>query len=74
MHMTKQLRYVRAEGGTVTDMHINMQKGPLYQLGDCILVWVNEGDFWGCNPIDVAFEDRDLKEYKRLRAKYENKL
>ena len=70
-HMTKQLRYVHAKGGTLTEIHVKMQNTPLFRIGDCILVWVNEGDFWMHNPIDVETEDRDQKEYERLKAKFE---
>jgi hypothetical protein len=64
------LRYVRAAGITLGQMRENMQRSPLMGIGDCILVWVNEGDFWMHSPIDVASEDRERKEYERLKRKY----
>jgi hypothetical protein len=66
-----RLRYVRAAGVTLGQMRESMQRTPLMGMGDCILVWVNEGDFWMHQPTDVATEDRERKEYERLKAKFE---
>lgn len=65
------LRYVQAQGHTWEEIRQNMHNSPLFQTGDCTLVWVNEGDFWGLNPTDVAAEDKDRREYERLKAKFE---
>jgi hypothetical protein len=66
-----EIRYIRAEGRTSDEMHINMTKSPLFAMGDCILVWVNEGDFWMNKPVDVAVDGHDYKEYQRLKQKFE---
>lgn len=65
------IRFLRPTGETYRQMHENMQRSPLFVLGDCILVWVNEGDFWSANPVDVETDERDRKEYERLKAKFE---
>jgi hypothetical protein len=65
-----QLRYIHAAGSTAAEMHAAMTQSPLRALGDCILVWVNEGDFWQIMPTDVAADDRDRKEYERLKRKF----
>ncbi|HWX13475.1 MAG TPA: hypothetical protein VNY06_01120 [Methylocella sp.] len=64
------LRYVRAKGPMYTDMLNNMRQTPLCPLGDAILVWVNEGDFWRLTPTDVETEAKDRAEYERLKAKF----
>lgn len=66
-----QLRYVQAQGHTWEEILQNMRSSPLYAIGDCTLVWVNEGDFWALMPTDVAAEDKDRREYERLKAKFE---
>ncbi len=66
-----QLRYLRAEGRSLDEMYTKMRESPLFQLGDCILVWVNEGDFWMSKPIEVVADDVERKEYLRLRQKFE---
>lgn len=65
------LRYVQAQGSTWEEIRANMHASPLYAMGDCTLVWVNEGDFWALIPTDVAAEDKDRREYERLKAKFE---
>lgn len=64
------LRYIRARGGDYTMMLNQVRESALYQLGDAILIWVNEGDFWVLNPIDVEQEAKDRVEYERLKAKF----
>lgn len=65
------IRYVRANGTTAAEMHTNMTRTPLFDIGDCILVWVNEGDFWCAVPTDVEHDAKERAEYNRLKAKYE---
>lgn len=38
------VRYCHAKGGTFSEMQDNAHQSPLYERGDMILVWVNEGD------------------------------
>ena len=64
------IRFVTAKGSTFSEMHKNMTATPLFAIGDCVLVWVNEGDFWSALPTDVETEDRERKEYERLKAKF----
>jgi hypothetical protein len=66
-----QLRYIQAQGRNWDEIRQNMMASPLYQIGDCTLVWVNEGDFWALNPTNVAVEEKDRREYERLKAKFE---
>ncbi len=67
------IRYVRAQGSCFSDMQRHVSKSPLYALGDCILVWVNEGDFWNIDnpPVDVEADAQDRAEYERLKRKFE---
>jgi len=67
-----RIHYIPIEGNTFSEMQANVRKSALYPMGDCILVWVNEGDFWMSNPVNVAAEDKERKEYERLRAKFES--
>ena len=39
-----QLRWAPARGETFTEMRDTIRDDPLYQHGDTVLVWVNEGD------------------------------
>lgn len=57
------LRFCHARGSSFDSMRENLAKSPLYQFGDALLVWVNEGDFWGLNPIptDVVAADEQRK-------------
>jgi hypothetical protein len=66
------MRYIRANGQTFTEMHSNMGRTPLPKFGDCILVWVNEGDFWGAFPTDVEVDAKERAEYERLKTKFES--
>lgn len=66
------IRFIRAKGTTFTEMHTNMTKTPLFQIGDCTLVWVNEGDFWPTLPLDVEEDAKDRAEYERLKKKFES--
>lgn len=47
------IHYVRAKGATVDEIREHMRASPLYAMGDCILVWVNEGDFWLNLPREI---------------------
>lgn len=38
------MRFIEAEGSTLSEMKENARKSDLYRLGDMKLVWVNEGD------------------------------
>lgn len=71
----RPIHYVRATGTTWEQMRENVRKSSLYQRGDCILVWVNEGDWWSNAPIvdcdAVDAENRERAEYERLRAKFD---
>jgi hypothetical protein len=42
----ENVRFVRATGQTFEEMRSHLFETDLYNHGDCILVWVNEGDFW----------------------------
>jgi hypothetical protein len=69
-----QLRYIQAQGRTLDEIRKNLEASPLYKIGDCTLVWVNEGDFWMLNPTNVAVEEKDRREYERLKAKFDPKI
>ncbi len=45
------LRYAIPHGKTIDEMRDNVRKSDLYKIGDTILVWVNEGDFWMKSPV-----------------------
>lgn len=40
-----QIRYAIPRGQTFEEMRSNVQKTDLYNMGDCIMIWINEGDF-----------------------------
>lgn len=42
------IRYAPAQGDTMAEMRENVRNTELYMHGDCVLVWVNEGDLFGC--------------------------
>ena len=42
--MRAAVRYCHAKGDTFSEMQDNAHANPLYERGDMILVWVNEGD------------------------------
>jgi hypothetical protein len=44
-----RLGWARPEGSTLEEMRENVRKTDLYQMGDTVLVWVNEGDLWMVN-------------------------
>lgn len=64
------IRYIHAKGNSLPEIRNHMEGSPLYQIGDCILVWVSEGDFWANATIDVLQEDKDRAEYERLKLKF----
>lgn len=64
------IRYIRAKGNTLSDIRTHMQDSPLYKIGDCILVWVSEGDFWVNEPVNVEDEAKERAEYERLKLKF----
>lgn len=49
----RRIRFVFAEGEDIEQMRDAMLQTELYQLGDCRLVWVNEGDFWSSRPVEM---------------------
>ena len=49
-----RIGYARAEGDTFEAMVDHVRRTALYTEGDCILVWVNEGDFWLNAPLDLG--------------------
>jgi len=46
------IRFMRPVGDTFKDMQRHAQQSELYKIGDAILVWVNEGDFWMNFPVE----------------------
>lgn len=42
--MMQAVKYCHAKGKTFSEMQSNAHANPLYERGDMILVWVNEGD------------------------------
>ena len=69
------IRYARSYGDNIGQMRDRLRKTPLYALGDCILVWVNEGDWWGSDIADLEMDDverAERAEYARLKAKFEH--
>jgi hypothetical protein len=40
------IRVSRPEGNTFDEWRENVRKTALYQKGDTILLWINEGDYW----------------------------
>lgn len=56
-----QIRYARAKGLTLEDIRKNLPDD-LYRIGDTILVWVNEGDFWLNNPKEVGLDRQERPE------------
>lgn len=55
--MPAPLRYARVNGFTIREMREDVRSTALYQLGDAVLVWVNEGDLYSSNHIDLTAPD-----------------
>lgn len=64
------LRYCYAMGSTFAEMRERLSQSPLYKHGDALLVWVNEGDFWGLDPmpVDVTAEAEQRKREDAILA------
>ncbi len=43
----RAVRYFKPQGATLDDMKEHARQHPLYQQGDLVLIWVNEGDLYG---------------------------
>jgi hypothetical protein len=56
---SKVLSWARPLGATMDSMRKHVWETGLASLGDTILVWVNEGDFW-----HLMLNGCELKEYK----------
>lgn len=61
--MNTRLRYANAEGTTLEEMRKNLlnseQGRQLYEQGDTILVWVNQGDLYNLAFFASMNEDTD---------------
>lgn len=40
----KQVRMAKPKGDTISEMRDHIRGTPLHELGDAVLMWVNEGD------------------------------
>ena len=47
-----KLHFCYPKGGTLDEVRANIHKNPLYNMGDAIMIVVNEGDF-GCLTLAV---------------------
>lgn len=58
------IRFARPQGETFAKMQEHIRNSPLYQIGDAMLVWVNEGDFL-LNPVkDLSSPPRPIAPHK----------
>lgn len=64
------IRFIPARGSTIEQMRAHMMASSFSKLGDCVLVWVNGGDFWSTSPLNIDEEDLERAEYERLKAKF----
>lgn len=55
------LHYAPIEGTTLSEMRKAVRNNPLYQQGDCKLVWVNEGDLAHLIMLGRAKECQDTR-------------
>ena len=49
------IHYAHAEGQTLDEMRRNIPRS-LYNMGDAMLVWVNQGRFWLLPHVDPKIE------------------